>query len=255
MKASFPHPVVLALLLGSCSSFPDTDAQLHHVPLLPAALVPEAPSTEPAEPSSGPSGWAVWNALRGDAYDLDDTPRMLEDERQRVTCQPDAMVSYSGSAVRYSGPVMIDPAFRERLERFEQVVVETATEIYGRPPRRIRHFGAYSCRSSRNRTYRLSEHALGNAIDVAGFDFGPGPKGAVSTLPKPLRGTFEVRVARHWAPKAGGTTAEIHARFLRLLLERLQERENVFRGVIGPGHPGHDDHFHFDMSPWRFVRP
>jgi len=100
----------------------------------------------------------------------------------------------------------------------------------------------------------VSEHALGNAIDVLGFDFGPATKTEPlpAELPKTLRGPFEVRVRRHWQATTT-PTAEVHARFLRELTERLADRRDVFRSMFGPGHRGHADHFHFDMSPWRYV--
>jgi BirA family biotin operon repressor/biotin-[acetyl-CoA-carboxylase] ligase len=31
-------------------------------------------------------------------------------------------------------------------------------------------------------------------------------------------------------------------------------RDDVFRVLLGPGYPGHDTHFHFDMAPWRMVQ-
>lgn len=202
--------------------------------------------------------WAQWNALHGDAYALDDLERFLEKRSRRLTCDASGLVSYSGTIIRYAGAVRINEHFRPRLERFEAVVDEVAREIYGRAPRRVRHLGAYACRTSRNRSYRLSEHALGNAIDIVGFDFGPLPKNEKldPALPKALRHPFQVRVARHWAERehAPSSPAAVHTRFLRTLIDRLLERSDVFRGHVGPGHPGHDDHFHFDMSPWRFVR-
>jgi hypothetical protein len=164
------------------------------------------------------------------------------------------MVTYSGTALRYSGAVRVHPAFQERLQRFEEVAVDVAKEVYGREPRRLRHYGSYVCRSSRNRTHRVSEHALGNAIDVVGFDFGgatkttPLPEG----LPRGLRGPFQVRVLKHWNA-AANPTAQVHQRFLRELTARLEERRDVFRILIGPGHGNHADHLHLDMSPWRYV--
>jgi hypothetical protein len=199
--------------------------------------------------------WAAWNSMRGDAYELDSVERFLE-EGSRPACKPESLVRHSGNHLRYRGAVRIDPAFRDRLVRFEQVVVEVAEEMYGRAPTRVLHFGAFSCRSSRNRSHRLSEHALGNAIDVSGFEFGrasakqPLPVDAPSQLRRP----FEVRVARHW--KAGANENPVsaaHARFLHELATRLSERSDVFRGMIGPSRRDHADHFHFDMSPWRYV--
>jgi hypothetical protein len=197
---------------------------------------------------------ASWS-LRGDAYALDGVTRWLE-PGERVTCNQKNMVQYKGTTLRYAGAVVIDPAFEERLERFEQVAAETAREIYGREPRLIRHYGAFSCRSSRNRKHRISEHALGNALDLVGFDFGPATKSAplLEGSPKSLRWAFQVRIAKHWRPSAAaGPAAAQHARFLALLTDRLREREDIFRCMFGPGHGGHHDHLHLDAAPWRYV--
>lgn len=198
--------------------------------------------------------WATWNELRGDSYELDTVERFL-DEGDEVTCDQKSLVRHGGTHVRYLRSVQVNPAFRQRLERFEEVVRDVALEVYGRAPSRLRHFGAYSCRSSRRRAHRLSEHALGNAIDVIGFDFAPAKKSETLAvgLPKRLRAAFEVRVARHWGADASHPTAAVHSRFLRELSERLTERRDVFRVMIGPSRSDHADHFHFDMSPWRYI--
>lgn len=198
--------------------------------------------------------WAAWNSLRGDAYALDEVERFIEDG-QRPECDPRALVRHDGTHLRYRSAVQVNPAFVERLERFERLVSEVATEIYGRAPNRLQHFGAYSCRPSRRRSYRLSEHALGNAIDVMGFDFARAPRAETLPpgLPKALRGAFQVRVERHWLALSDDPAAIAHARFLRELSARLTERRDVFRVMIGPSRRDHADHFHFDMSPWRYV--
>jgi hypothetical protein len=198
--------------------------------------------------------WAAWNALKGDAYDLDGVNRFLDDGEQ-LACEPKSLVRYGGTRLKYQSAVQVNPAFRERLARFEDVVLEVAKDVYGRSPRRVLHFGTYACRSSRNRTYRVSEHALGNAIDVAGFDFGPASKREplAPGLPRSLASAFQVRIAKHWSDQRTAAAAT-HARFLYELSTRLSEREDVFRVMIGPSRPDHADHFHFDMSPWRYVR-
>jgi hypothetical protein len=198
--------------------------------------------------------WAAWNSLRGDSYALDPVERII-DGGARIECKSNSLVSHRGELLPYHGAVQVDPAFRERLVRFEQVVLELAAEVYGRPPARLRHLGAYVCRSTRNRSYRMSEHALGNAIDIAGFDFGRAKKGQPLALgvPSELRGPFQIRVARHWRPRAETPVAALHARFLRELADRLSDRSDIFRGMIGPSRSDHSDHFHFDMSPWRYV--
>jgi hypothetical protein len=198
--------------------------------------------------------WAAWNSLRGDAYALDPVERII-DTGARIECNSRGLVQHRGKLLPYQGAVRVDPAFVERLVRFEQVVLDVATEIYGRAPARVRHFGAYVCRSTRNRAYRMSEHALGNAIDIAGFDFARAkqqpPLGV--GLPRELRGPFQIRVARHWNAPANDAVGAIHARFLHELADRLSDRSDVFRGMIGPSRSDHADHFHFDMSPWRYV--
>jgi hypothetical protein len=213
-----------------------------------------APAESPGASWPWPAARASWNAVRGDPYELDQLDR-FRDDGSKVECDREGLVSYRGTAVRYYGSVLVNEAFRARLQRFEEVAAAAATEVYGRAPSRIRHMGAFSCRSSRNRSYRLSEHALGNAIDISGFDFAPLPKGGSldPALPKQLKGAFQVRVARHW-DRSGSPATELHARFLRKLTDSLLERKDVFRGMIGPADPGHTDHFHFDVAPWRYVR-
>lgn len=196
--------------------------------------------------------WARWNAAHDDAYALDGVVRWLSDG-ERPACAGAAVVPYRGTTLRYSGAVFVNPAFVERLARFETVVADVARATYGREPSRIRHYGAYNCRAVRTLRQLLSEHALGNAIDVLGFDFGALGKATPlpAELPKALKYPFEVRVLRHWGKTQG--IAAIHARFLATLTDRLVERTDIFRSMFGPGHGGHDDHLHLDVSPWRWV--
>ena len=215
-----------------------------------------APASESENSSSAISRgalWATWNRLRGDEYPLDALDRSLE-VGEKIVCDARPLVAYRGERLRYRGTVWINPAFRTRLERFEDLVREVALEIYGRAPQRLDHLGAYNCRSTRNHSGRLSEHALGNALDVAGFEFGPAPKrGAAAPLPKALRSAFRVRVSEHWSPRGDNPVAALHARFLHELTARCEERSDLFRVLIGPSQRDHADHFHFDMSPWHYV--
>ena len=238
-----PSPGVSATAIGPAASSAD--------PAAPAAGVEQRPVRQ----ESWREGlWATWNSLRGDEYALDSHGRFL-DEGERPECHSQELVRHGGQSLRYGSAVYVHPAFRERLLRFEQVVSEVALEVYGRAPTRLRHAGAFSCRTSRNRRSRLSEHALGNAIDVMGFDFAAATaKGPLrASLPKALRRPFQVRVAKHWH-QGKGAEAEVHSQFLRTLASRLEDRDDVFRVMIGPSQRNHHDHFHFDMSPWRYVR-
>jgi hypothetical protein len=94
----------------------------------------------------------------------------------------------------------------------------------------------------------LSEHALGNALDVSGFQFDAVAPAAASEVTLP--NAFTISVKQHWGQDRK-PRARVHARFLRALMERVIG-SRMFRGVVGPGHEGHADHFHFDQAPWRY---
>jgi hypothetical protein len=142
--------------------------------------------------------------------------------------------------------------FRERMVFFEDIVAEVAKDVYGRAPKKIKHLGTYNCRRIRRFPDLLSEHALGNAIDVEGFDFGPAKDSSEkeSSPLRSLRRGFQVRVGKHWNGEHGA--AALHARFLRELTDKLIE-EDTFRVLLGPAFPGHHDHFHFDLAPYRLI--
>jgi Extensin-like protein C-terminus len=201
---------------------------------------------------------ALWGPIASAAgpeppYPLDGIAREIP-EGAAVTCPKVDIEGYRGDVVRYKPILWVHPAFRDRLAVFERVVRDTAIEIYGRAPERIVQLGGYGCRRMREHAGWLSEHALGNAIDVEGFDFGHLPKGAAlpAGLDKSFANGFEVRVIAHWAKKSG--QAAVHARFLRTLAQRLIDRDDAFHVLLGPGYPGHKSHFHFDMAPFRLVQ-
>jgi hypothetical protein len=206
-----------------------------------------------ADPAPTAAADAHWDGLPGDRYALDGLERDVVSPRR--SCDPSAMVAYRGTTLRYAAPVTVHGAFRERLERFEAVALEVATRVYGRAPQRIRHAGGYSCRNSTGRhRERLSEHALGNAIDLVGFDFGPAKKTDVLPpgLPKQLRYGFQVRVQKHWGSNSSPSTA-LHARFLRELTGELRARRDIFRGFIGPADPKHERQRRSDETPVRYL--
>ena len=184
-------------------------------------------------------------------YPLDNTTREVP-TRGKLKCERDTLVRYSGDTLSYRKSLLVHPAFKERLKGFEAIAEEVAIEIYGRAPKKIVHMGTYNCRRIRSMPHLMSEHALGNAIDVAGFDFGALAK---ETLPpeglsKRHRRAFKVRMKTHW--NASGRDSR-HARFLKTLARRLT-KARAFRVLLGPAWPGHHDHFHFDMAPYTLVK-
>jgi hypothetical protein len=197
-----------------------------------------------------------WHALRRDPYPLDAVSREVALPRKpaRIDCSETVITRYAGAHLPYERAVQVAEPFQPKLAAFEAVVVDVARAHYGRAPKQVLHLGAFACRTVRGRSHRLSEHALGNAIDVRGFAFAAARRGDAvpEDLPGKLRRPFVVSVQRHWAHPAEDGADARHREFLRALVARVRA-EKIFRGIIGPGRPGHDNHFHFDYGPWSFA--
>ena len=106
------------------------------------------------------------------SYPLDAIARVLADGED-LPCGDHELVVYRGTKLKLSKPARVHPAFAPKIAELEQLVAEVALPIYGRAPRTLVHLGTHNCRRMRRYPDWVSEHALGNAIDVAGFDFGP----------------------------------------------------------------------------------
>jgi hypothetical protein len=108
-------------------------------------------------------------------------------------------------------------------------VQPAAMRWFGVPLVEIKQFSAYSCRPVNNQPGNgLSEHAFGNALDIAVFTFADGRK---------------VNVEHGWrgAPEEQGFLRDIHAAACR-----------HFSTVLGPGADVfHYNHFHVDMRQRR----
>jgi hypothetical protein len=192
---------------------------------------------------------AAWNDLRGDGYPLDEISRDLQAGAAAGCPDNVPFLVYRGELIGYRTPVPIAEAFVPKLRALERIVAELARAYYGRPPDRLVHYGGRVCRAIRGSGRRLSEHALGNAIDLSGFEFRRAPAG--SNAPAAFVQPFSVSILKHWSAPPGGD-GEIHRKFLRALVDRVIA-EDLFRGVIGPGREGHANHLHFDAAPWRYT--
>lgn len=248
---------LLGLSLASCSLAPpparhdlsDVSNSAEHAP----ASSPSAANASDAPGSSSFFRDLLAERFARPSYPLDEVSRdAVRDKRKRLQCPDLAMETYRGTTMRYTKALKINPHFKGQLERFEQVVAEVATEVYGRAPHKVWHYGTYNCRTIRTRRYRLSEHALGNAIDVAGFHFKTLPRSKRKGLTHKSAGrAFKVSVLKHWDAEEG--FGKLHARFLRGLARRLRQ-DDVFRGMIVPPAPGHKNHLHLDMGRWSYLR-
>jgi hypothetical protein len=107
------------------------------------------------------------------------------------------------------------------------VIEDEALGTLGARIVRVSTFGTYSCRSMRGWAGALSEHGLGNAIDVASFQTADG---ATVSVERDFR-----------RPTVAG-------RFLRRLHDRLRD-ETRLSYVLGPDHDAaHHNHFHIDRG-------
>ncbi len=116
-------------------------------------------------------------------------------------------------------------AMAEAAARFAKEVISPAAEaIFGEKLTSISHASAYVCRP-RAGTGILSEHAFGNALDIASFTLSKGTIVAIEPTP----------------PERNGR-----------LVSRVREAAcGPFKTVLGPGAPDHSEHLHFDLAPRR----
>jgi len=112
----------------------------------------------------------------------------------------------------------------------QREVKPAALDLLGSPLARIEHLGAYSCRRLYGRTEgRWSEHATGNAIDIAAFVLEDGRR---------------ISVLSDWT----GDPAE--AAFLHRVRD---EGCKIFGTVLSPDYnAAHRDHLHIDQQALGF---
>jgi len=185
----------------------------------------------------------------GRSYPLDRLRR--SSHGTAASCPRLELRRFRGDTLQFLPSVRVVEPFRERLLEFERVVREVSQRVYSRPPSAILVAASYGCRSVRGKQLRLSEHALGNAIDIAGFRFSPLAKGKSAAGAPALSAGFDVRVDQHWRGR-GSALRRRHSRFLHELTAALVKHD-TFRTLLGPAHRDHSDHFHFDMAPEHYV--
>ena len=139
---------------------------------------------------------------------------------------------YPLALTKLSATISLEPealmncAMAEAAARFAADTISPAAKAeYGEELRSIGHASAYVCRP-RNGGSKLSEHAFGNALDIARFTLSKGTAVDVNLTPD---------------PKA--------AKFLGAIRKAAC---GPFKTVLGPGSDAdHALHFHFDLAPRR----
>lgn len=135
------------------------------------------------------------------------------------------VTSFNGIALRPSGQLTCKAALAT-AQWLKNDVVPSSRRMLNRRLIGIEHYSTYSCR--RRPSGRLSEHAFGNAIDVAKFFFADGS--SISLDPD-------------W--NAGGSVT----RFLKHI---AQASCKYFSVVLSPdSDAAHFNHFHLDTGRWK----
>lgn len=135
-------------------------------------------------------------------------------------------VTTLGSGIGLAPEALLNCAMAEASARFMRDVASPAADRHlGAKLESVGHASAYVCRP-RNGSSKLSEHAFGNALDIASFKLSDGT-------------TVEVGPAL--AAKPAAFVAEIR-----------KAACGPFKTVLGPGSDAdHALHLHFDLQPRR----
>lgn len=190
-----------------------------------AACAPPAAVVPPAPPA--PAGPACFDRLsqRGIAFET------VSEHAAIGGCDVAGAVRVAALAAPFDKPATMRCDLALRLDDFETNVVQAAAERhFHRRVVEIYQFGAYSCRDIAG-THRLSEHAHGDAIDIAGFE---------------LEGGLKIMVKQHW--RGAGE----RSRFLR---DVARGACRMFSVVLTPdANRDHRDHIHLDLGPFKLCR-
>jgi hypothetical protein len=132
----------------------------------------------------------------------------------------------ANGTVAVTPPATIGCPMTASLDRWMARSVQPAARAYfGSRVVEIRQIASYGCRTRNSRGAAMSEHAFGNALDVASFRLADGR---------------EINVLRHWWRGPPAARAFLQAAFAGACAE--------FYTVLGPGSDAyHANHFHLDL--------
>lgn len=186
-----------------------------------------------------PPGWATQRKLAALRRDPAECRAVLERSEVAFTtlpaagegaCRRDDRTVLGETALAPDAPPATCAVDAALVLWLRQGAEPAAEALLGSRLARVEHFGAYSCRRLYGRDEGpWSEHATGNAIDIAAFVLADGRR---------------ISVARGWT--GGGAEAA----FLR---RARDEACAVFGTVLSPDYnAAHADHLHFDQEARGF---
>jgi hypothetical protein len=188
----------------------------------------------PAPPRPTPPSAAAEAACRTDLKKLGVKFKEEAPLSDPIGCavQNPIAVSALSARVKIGPQAVMNCALADALAHFVAETASPAAEAaFGSPIAEIGQASAYVCRD-RHGTERISEHAYGNAIDIARFTLKDGT-------------AIDV--------KDYGTSDPKRSAFLAAVRKAAC---GPFRTVLGPGADAdHALHFHFDLEPRRSKTP
>lgn len=186
---------------------------------------------------SHPIGWATGHKLDRLAQHPEQCFAVLDKAGVRYTridranpqaeCELRNALTLDRSLAPYSATLSMSCPLTAAVYMWERhIAMPAAQAILGEDIASIETFGSYACRRVNNAsTGRWSEHASGDAVDIAGFRLANGRT---------------ISVDRHF----GMETAE--GRFLETVRDGACD---LFSATLSPDYNAlHKDHFHFDMG-------
>ncbi len=193
-----------------------------------AACAPRPPPVEPAPPPPPPAAEPARDCFEA----LARTGAAFERQATRETregCRVDEAVMLARATIPLNRAALMTCPLAHALAAFEQDVVQPAARRhFGKAVVQIVHYGAYVCRPQTGRNDRLSEHALGRALDIGGFE---------------LDGKAVVSVRQHWSERGP------RGAFLR---EVAQGACRHFNMVLTPKTDfAHANHLHLDIGRFK----
>ncbi len=136
-------------------------------------------------------------------------------------------VRVAGLLAAFNTPATLTCPMALRVDEFEINVVQMAAQRYfKRKVIEIRQVGSYSCRNIAH-SHRISQHAMGQAIDISGFVLDDGTV---------------ISVKNDWSGRGA------QAKFLH---EVARGACGLFSVVLTPNtNADHHEHLHLDVGPW-----
>ncbi|MCO5065166.1 MAG: extensin family protein [Rhizobiaceae bacterium] len=224
MKPHTPLALAALVVLTGASASVDLPQSVDPPPERPPEAKPLEPVAPPVESAVPPDETACRTELTALGARFKELPPVQEAEGCAMP-HPLAVTQMTAE-IAIAPEITVNCATALALAKFARDVMSPAAQkAFGSPIRSIAQASGYVCRP-RNGTQKLSEHAFGNAVDIASFTLAD--KKTVAIEPAP--------------PKE-------HETFLR---DVRTAACGPFKTVLGPGSDAdHSLHFHFDLAQRR----